>query len=356
MAPHPRPSYPAGARLKTKQLLVILLSTSLLGSPSSGAQEAVQASSLLDISGLAWMEDGLFVAVHDAKSKPGEDERPRVSLVSLPSDASTPPEPARLESDGIYFQNLEVAWPQRKPNDLESIARIPGTRKVLLVESGDDGSTDDKGNPFQSIFLATLTPFKQLTVDEVVPWPTAIKNVEASAVFNLEGNLYFAYAERADSQPQTEIRWAKMQLNPLRFGSFSSMRYAARVSGPGFRPIVALEVDSNGHAYAVCAYDPDDDNGPFRSVVSSIGQFRPAGMGAARFVPSGKFADIAQQDGFKIEGLALKPDANGSGILYSGTDDENFGAVLRQIFPLVAAKKTDRLKPGGNINGKDHSQ
>ena len=50
----------------------------------------------------------------------------------------------------------------------------------------------------------------------------------------------------------------------------------------------------------------------------------------------GKFADIAQMDGFKIEGLALKPGINGGDVLYAGTDDENFGATLRQISPLSA--------------------
>ena len=51
-------------------------------------------------------------------------------------------------------------------------------------------------------------------------------------------------------------------------------------------------------------------------------------------MPSGKFADIAQQDGFKIEGLALKRNPNGMEVLYAGTDDENFGATLRQVAPF----------------------
>jgi hypothetical protein len=282
---------------------------------------------LPDISGLAWIEDGLFVAVHDAKNDGDENDQPRVSLVFLPEDVGTPPDVARKASNGIYDQALEVDWPTPKPNDFESIARIPGTRQMLLVESGDGNGA------YQRLFLASLDASRMLSIDEVVPWPVKVFNVEASAVFRVDGELYFAYAERADSLAQTEIRWAKMQMNPLRFGPFSSARYAARMKGAGFRPIVALEVDANGNAFGVCAYDPDDDNGPFRSYVSSLGQFRSGGRGDVRFVPSGKFADIAQQDGFKIEGLALKPGPNG-GVLYAGTDDENFGATLRQVSPL----------------------
>jgi len=196
------------------------------------------------------------------------------------------------------------------------------------VESGDDNSA------FQRIFLATLTPSRQLTINEVVPWPTAVFNVEASAVFKLQGDLFFVYAERAESLPQTEIRWSRIELNPLRFGPFASARYAARLKGPGFRPIVALEVDAAGRIYAVTAYDSGEDNGPFRSFVSCIGQFRSAGNGEARFVPSGKFADVAQQDGFKIEGLAVRVRLDGGSELYAGTDDENFGATLRQVAPV----------------------
>jgi hypothetical protein len=38
---------------------------------------------LPDLSGLAWMGEDLFVAVHDAKN-PDELDRPRVSILALP--------------------------------------------------------------------------------------------------------------------------------------------------------------------------------------------------------------------------------------------------------------------------------
>ncbi len=41
------------------------------------------ASTLFDLSGLAWLGDGQFLAVHDAKD-PDELERPRVSLLTFP--------------------------------------------------------------------------------------------------------------------------------------------------------------------------------------------------------------------------------------------------------------------------------
>jgi hypothetical protein len=131
----------------------------LVGAPGAArAQEALQASYLSDISSLAWIEGGLFVAVHDAKNPPEENDRSRVSLVHLPAEVGTPPGPAREAASGIFYENLEVDWPASKPNDLESIARILGSRQMLLAESGDD----KKLAGLQRLFLATSDEFKQL--------------------------------------------------------------------------------------------------------------------------------------------------------------------------------------------------
>ncbi|HYN47229.1 MAG TPA: hypothetical protein VER83_00095, partial [Candidatus Nanopelagicales bacterium] len=43
-----------------------------------------RASTLPDLSGLAWIEGDRFLAVHDAKY-PDEADRPRVSLLRLPT-------------------------------------------------------------------------------------------------------------------------------------------------------------------------------------------------------------------------------------------------------------------------------
>ncbi|MFN2378216.1 MAG: hypothetical protein ABR538_16930 [Candidatus Binatia bacterium] len=296
---------------------------------------AERASTLLDISGVAWLEDDIFLAVHDGKNSDAERDWPRASLLLLPADVTSPPAFAREAPEGLYFQNLEIAWPTGESNDLESIARIPGTRQFLLVESGDDCSG------FQRIFLSTLGGSYNLTIDEVVSWPVepgsgcdGVFNVEASAVFHVGGQLYFVFAERAEGQPHTELRWAKMETAPLRFGTFSSFRYAARTRGPGVRPLVALDVDDQGQVYAATAYDSGEDNGPFRSYVSRIGRFAPGRGGRARFIPSGKFANVARQDGFKIEGVAVRPVDAGALEVYAGTDDENYGAVLRQVAPV----------------------
>lgn len=324
-----RPSRPAFLRATA---WLVALSAGLAQAQSVPAE---RVSALLDISGVAWMEDDIFLAVHDGKNSDEERDWPRASLLLLPADVTSPPAFARQAPEGLYFQNLDIAWPSGESNDLESIARIPGTRQFLLVESGDDCSG------FQRIFLSTLSATYQLTIDEVAPWPVepgsgceGVFNVEASAVFNVGGQMFFVYAERAEGQPHTELRWATMETNPLRFGAFSSFRYAARPRGPGMRPLVALDVDDQGQVYAATAYDSGEDSGPFRSWVSRIGRFVPGRGRQARFIPSGKFANVARQDGFKIEGVAVRPTEARQPEVYTGTDDENYAAVLRQVAPI----------------------
>lgn len=321
----------------TRFCLAAIASAAVLATSAPAlSQDLVQSSTLLDISGVSWLEADLFLAVHDGKANDEERERPRVSLLLLPADVIAPPQFARSAAAGVFYQDLEIAWPSGESHDLESIARIPDTRKFLLVESGDDCSA------FQRIFLASISTSYQLTVDEVVPWPSSdsapcagVFNVESSAVFRIGGQLYFVYAERAEGLPHTELRWAKMEMNPLRFGSFSSVRFAARLKpGPGVRPLVALDIDDAGRVFAATAYDSGEDNGPFRSMVSQIGQFRRSPRGNAQFVPSGKFANVAKQDGYKIEGVAVRPADGTNAQVFAGTDDENYGAVLRQVAPI----------------------
>lgn len=327
----------AAVSMSDRYSLVVILITLVLAAPTTAlSQGIVQSSTLLDISGVSWLEDDLFLAVHDGKANEDERDRPRVSLLLLPADVAVPPEFVRSAAAGIYYQDLEIDWPSGESNDLESIARIPGTRQFLLVESGDDCSE------FQRIFLASISASYQLSIEQVATWPPSgsapcagVFNVESSAVFSIDGQQFFVYAERAEGSSNTELRWAKMELNPIRFGPFSSVRFAARLkAGPGVRPLVALDVDDEERVFAATAYDSGEDNGPFRSMVSQIGQFRRSPRGGARFVPSGKFAEVARQDGYKIEGVAVRPVDGGPAQVFAGTDDENYGATLRQVAPI----------------------
>ncbi len=278
---------------------------------------------LLDLSGLVWIKDDVFLVVSDAKH-PDEDDLTRVSLLTLPSSL-----------EGIGFRPLSLRFPGGPSSDLESAAGIPGSNKVLLVESSDGNG------PYQRIFLAKVVG-KHVKVLNAVEWSsfTAVFNVESSAVVDTGSGLIFIWAERNSGEQFTDIKWADLQLDPFVIGGcgIKSVIFTLpadlvdEAGNPLYsRPLVGIDVDSEGNIYTVASFDPEGlvenpDIGPFRSVVLKIGKVI-AGDVVIDSDPTVK----AIVDGFKIESVAVRE--NGNGVeLFVGTDDEDYGGTLR---PLV---------------------
>lgn len=286
------------------------------GSASPPAiQSAPSAKAVPDISGLAWLEGDSFLAVHDAKN-PEENDRPRISMMWLPKSV-----------DGVNWKPLTLDWPlpQGLSSDLESIARIPGTNYFLLVESGEERSDAQR---FRRVFLIEIRDMKPvlLSFNEL---PEMVRNIEGSAVARLGSRLVFLCAERGDSRLSTEVYWTDLQLEPLRFGSFHKAYFKpVGFTGQNKRPVSAIEIDSMGRVYIASAYDPEDDNGPFSSVIWYAGRVRADGNRMRPLFP-GKPHKLATLDGLKVESLAIR---GGKSIeLFAGTDDENYGGALRLI-------------------------
>jgi hypothetical protein len=279
-----------------------------------GAPKSTAA--LPDISGLAWVSGDRFLAVHDAKAF---EDRPRVSLVELPAS-----------STGVTRQILEVSWleSQGLSNDLESGARIPGTSLFLL---GESGSGRQIGPRSRRIFLAELEG-PRLKILDVVDWPVRVKNVEGAAVARVGEQLIFLFAERAEGQPSTLLRWATLTVQPLAFGSFQEVMFTpSDPRGPHARPVSAIEIDEAGRIYVASAVDPGDNNGPFRSVIWRIGQMEADGSGEPRVILDKQPQRLASLDGVKVEGLAVRENHGGNPDIFFGTDDENYGGILRLV-------------------------
>lgn len=280
---------------------------------------------LLDLSGLAWIGGDRFLAVSDAKRSTAEITFNRVSLLNLPDSL-----------DGVGFESFNLNYSGGPSSDLESAARIPGRSLVLLAESGDDDG------PFQRIFLARVGHPRPRLVD-MTEWGgfTEVFNVEATAVALTDDGFKFVWSERNSGAQSTEIKWAGLTLNPLVIGPqegavlFTLPDFLVDESGnPLFsRSIVGLDVDSAGNIYSVAAFDPEGtvenpDNGPFRSAVLQIGQIDRDGVTLEATPPI-----LAMVDGLKIESVAIRETDAGIEV-FVGTDDENYGGVLRQIPPL----------------------
>jgi hypothetical protein len=292
----------------------ILLSSFLAA--SVGAQELTRASTLPDLSGMAWIEDDLFLGVHDAKRNQEKYNWPRVSYVRLP----------KSELQGVTWQSLDLKFPgpEGRSSDLESVSRIPGGAGFLFAESGQEGEDDRR------IFYARYSS-GILQIESHTTWPVSVKNVEATEVCRVGNQLVFLYAERADSQSSTRLRWAGLSLNPLRIGEFQEITYdGIDPVGRGARPIVALDVDSDGFIYSVSAYDSGSDDGPYRSVVWRIGKM----IADENSYPQARLAEsvrLANLDGLKVESIAVRETSEGGKEVFVGTDDEHFGGIIRLL-------------------------
>jgi hypothetical protein len=232
---------------------------------------------------------------------------------------------------------VSLNWPvDRGPSsDLESAAAVPGTSaavpgtsSVLLVESGD-GESD--GRHVKRIFHARLQG-SSLALVEVARWPVPVTNVEGSAVARVNGGLIFLFGERAEGGATTLIRWAQLSLERMAFGRFRQVRYRSRAPrGPKARPVSTLEVDSHGRIYTAGAFDSGDDNGPFRSVVWEIGRVAGDPGRGSRVKLLRRPRRVATLDGLKVESVATRRRQGRPTEVFAGTDDENYGGVLRLL-------------------------
>lgn len=298
-----------------RYVLSVLL-TSVLAATGTAQQVSPSCTvPIRDFSGLAWLEGDTFLAVHDAKN-PAEKDWPRVSLLQLP-----------VSADGISCTLLDITWPEPKgaSHDLESIARIPGSRSFLLAESGDDG-TD-----FQRFFLVTYQN-GTLRLRDVIQWPVPVENVEGIAMAQAGEHFVFLFAERTHGSTSAELNWATVTLDPVSFGMFQrETLQIPDAAGPDFRPVSSLTVDSQGRIYAASATDPDHDNGPFSSTVWEIGLLKPGENGQPVLELSRVPGRLATLEGLKVESLAVREQSPGAVELFIGTDDENYGAVIRPL-------------------------
>ncbi len=314
-----------------RQALAAVLAVFMAGCVGNGTQARPKpAAPLLDLSGLAYLGGDRFLAVHDAKT-PKEDALLRVSILTPPASL-----------DGIGRIDATPAFPERNSSDLEAVAAIPGTNKLLLAESGDDAG------PFDRIFLAEVQG-DAVKVLDAVRWRhfTAYHNIEALAVAAADGGgPILLWAERNSGQDITELRWARLSVEPFRIeGPVASVRFALPASGRDARgtplynrAIVALDVGGDGRIYAASTLDPegtaaDPDNGPFRSIVYRIGR-----VGGGRVVLDTNPEVLAVLDGLKVESVSVR-EAAGRPEVFIGTDDENYGGILRPLPALGAMRR-----------------
>jgi hypothetical protein len=277
---------------------------------------------LPDLSGLAWIKEDSFLAVHDSKSL--DPNQPRISLINLPQS-----------SKGIEWQTLKIDWETVGgiSMDLESITNIPETNLFILGESSH--YKKHRGRLFLMKFEnSTLKPIA------VTKWPQNIINIEAIATTKINNQTYFFYAERGADQPTTNICWTTLSLEPFTIGKCHPTQFSTADPTPHIRQISDIEIDASGNIYIASAFDPNQDNGPFKSSVWKIGQVGLDQTNLPQITLAQNNNAIAEIDGFKVESLALRPSQNQEPEIFIGTDDENYGGVIRLLPPVDIRQKS----------------
>jgi hypothetical protein len=271
---------------------------------------------LPDLSGLAWLKEDNFLAVHDSKSL--DPQQPRVSLITLPQS-----------SKGLEWRPLNINWQSVDgvAMDLESITPIPDTNLFILAESSN--YQKHRGRLFLMQFEnSTLKPIA------ITNWPENIINIEAIATTKINNQFYFFYAERGADQPSTNICWTTLSLEPFAMGKCHPTQFRTLDPTPHIRQISDLAIDASGNIYIASAFDPNQDNGPFKSSVWKIGKVEldQTNLPQINLIPENRA--IAEIDGFKVESLALRPSVNKEPEIFIGTDDENYGGTIRLLPPV----------------------
>lgn len=305
-------------RLVLLEFFMVIVSIALFtySSSANNISHLETSRNLPDLSGLAWLKEDSFLAVHDSKNL--DSNQPRVSLITLPQSAK-----------GLSWQPLTIDWDAVGgiAMDLESITPIPETNLFILAESSN--YQKHRGRLFLMKFEnSDLKPIA------ITNWPQNIINIEAIATTKLNNQFYFFYAERGADQPSTNICWTTLSVEPFSIGDCHATSFSTADPTPHIRQISDLAIDASGTIYISSAFDPNQDNGPFKSSVWKIGKVEldQTNLPQINLVPENQA--IAEIDGFKVESLALHPTQNQKPEIFIGTDDENYGGTIRLLPPV----------------------
>jgi hypothetical protein len=291
-------------------------------------------------SGIADLGGGRYLLVDDTKDKPELAQHPRLRVATL-----TP--------GGTTIEAVQEDWGDgAKPNDLESIAAIPGQPgSFLIAESNYVGSkygrmfyvrVANEGSAWTSHVFGTA---------QLPGWLHG--DVEGIALgARADGGLILLISERGGSGPYSPawLWWGNFDLSTGELTRPEEAIYGMQLSWPGktsnpwSRACTDLYVDQGGYLWASGAQD-NGDNGPFRSVVYRIGRFDATQPYPIMYEMDNDM--VWRIDGLKVE--ALGPAVVEGSILTVFTDDEYFGGLWRPLPPVEP--QPDRTPYYGEYGG-----
>lgn len=279
-------------------------------------------SRLEGFSGLVKTGKNEYLAVYDRKVKSTDARLGRITIVK----------------EGTYYQPIEVAdWKGERPNDLEGVCKLP-SGEFLAAESGV------REGQFGRIFRLAVAG-DQGEVKAVYQGAKVLESTKEGKGDDYEGLLCIPGAgarvlliqgERGGSKPypNSVLRWGWLDL------AAGTLTYSPEgLEGIVVKPVRKLWPDTeqrdiadlyaaeDGVVWAAAGTD-GGDSGPFRSFVYRLGKLQ-----LEQNPPIALEKDpqpIFTIDGFKVEALAAPWSKNG--FLAIGTEDEEIGGVVRELF------------------------
>lgn len=245
----------------------------------------VASGTLGGVSGLAVADSG-WVIVRDNKL-PGQN---RVAL---------------LDDTGLV---TPLSWPGTAPQDLESIAPVPGS-------AGEYATLTSKGaGQLISISGTTLSVLRTFTV------PKGTSNIEAFALLPVGSTTVALWATRGATTRPARLFGASFDPATGAFGRTTAVSVTVPYPTTNVRQISDLTL--SGNRIISAASSDGGVNGPFDSAVYDLGTVSSSGATVVLTMHAPTM--LATYPGHKAEGVAC---AGSSGLV--GSDDEKQGGWVR---------------------------
>jgi hypothetical protein len=211
-----------------------------------------------------------------------------------------------LLSDGGTVTPL--AWPGTAPQDLESLAAVPGVagEYVALASTG--------GGYLISIDGTTLSVLRSFVV------PKGTRNIESFALADTGGTTLAVWATRGSPTTPAKVFAATFAPSTASFGTVATGRVTVPYPTASVRHVADLAI-VGGRLKGSATSDPGA-SGPFVSALYDLGAVSLSAGRAALSIQSPTL--LGTYDGHKVEGLACSA---GVGLL--GSDDEKLGGWAR---------------------------
>lgn len=282
-------------------------------------------SGLPGISGLAPIDDKHYLAVQDKKISQGGD---RLGVIELSSSSAPKFSPIAIEN-----------WPNHQAaNDLEAICALPGrSNEFVIAESGT--WQGEFGRIFhiklEQNYAVVVKSYDLPVVNDANPDQTG-DQFEGLACAQLSPNRYqLILAERGDQHHAGALQLGVFDLaaNDVQWQSQRIAVMSPMRKNAASRDLADIYLQGN-QLWGVAVRDTGDQ-GPYQSMIYPVARYDATAEHPLLIHPMPQVS--ATIDGFKVEALAAPSSLHPQSMLLFGTDDEDFGGVVRPIATPEAA-------------------